>query len=436
MPGEIRGLKYIHDRYGSVPWSQLLQPAIELARDGFIVSEDFAAALDHSTRLYDFLTLDPVWAEDFAPHGVRVKQGDTMTRKRYARTLQGIATGGGDAFYKGPIAKAMINAIRASNGSMTLEDLKEYRVLSRRPIKITYRDFIVHGCSVPTSSPVVLSALNILEGYGVTSKEEHGLRIHRMDEAARFGFGQRSRFGDPNFVEGVTELESEMLSKRFAAKTRASISDYHTLNVSDYDPDGFEILNDHGTSQIVTADTTGLAFSLTTTINLFFGSRLMVPETGIIMNNEMNDFSVPNASNVFGYYPSPSNFIRPGKRSLSSISPMIAEHANGTLYSVFGASGGSRIITTVLQNALDILDSEMSVAEAVRQPRLHDQLLPNVAAFEETYDASTVEFMRDRGHNVTWVPTAGSSAQALRIVDGRFEAAGEPRQKNSAGLTA
>ena len=153
------------------------------------------------------------------------------------------------------------------------------------------------------------------------------------------------------------------------------------------------------------------------------------------MNDEMNDFSIPNISNVFGYYPSPTNFILPRKRPLTSISPIIAERKDGTLHSIFGASGGSHIITTTLQNALHILGSGMGVAEAVSQPRLHDQLVPNIAVFEEGYDVDTVNFMKGRGHNVTWASTAGSSAQAIRIIAGRFEAAGEPRQKDSAGLT-
>ena len=435
MPGELRGMQYIHDHYGMLSWSTLLQPAIKLARDGFVVSEDFAKAMDLSTQRYDFLTKDPVWAEDFAPRGIRVEKGDVMSRKRYARLLQAIADEGADIFYTGANGMAMIDALQRDNGSMVLKDLEKYQVLSRRPVSIDYKGITVHGCGVPASSSVVLSALKILEGYGDAEKDDHDLRIHRMDEAMRFGYGKRASFGDPYFVDGLAELEAEMLTEKFGVDTRSRISDRHTLNISDYDPEGFESLDDHGTSHVVTADASGMAFSLTTTVNLFFGSRLMVPETGVIMNDEMNDFSIPNVSNFFGYYPSPANYVRPRKRPLTSISPLIAENKNGTLHSVFGASGGSRIITTTLQNALHILDDGMSVAEAVRQPRLHDQLMPNVAIFEESYNAETVNFMKGRGHNVTW-GGAGSSAQALRIIDGRFEAAGEPRQKDSAGLTA
>lgn len=151
--------------------------------------------------------------------------------------------------------------------------------------------------------------------------------------------------------------------------------------------------------------------------------------------NHISDYSIPNISNVFGYYPSPANYIKPKKRSMSSITPIMAEYKNGTLYAVMGASGGSRIITTVIQNALDILHGGMSVHEAVKQPRLHDQLLPNQVTFEWDYNNATVDDMRIRGHNVTWGPAA-SSAQAIRIVNGCFEAASEPRQEDSAGLTA
>ena len=196
-----------------------------------------------------------------------------------------------------------------------------------------------------------------------------------------------------------------------------------------------------------------MAFSLTTTINLFFGSRVMVPETGVLLNNEMNgieqlfhcpqfpilfltstDFSIPNVSNAFGYYPSPANYARPHKRPLSSIAPIMVEHANGTLYAILGASGGSRIITATLQNVLHILDLNMSVKDALASPRLHDQLIPNQVTFEEIYNNATVAYMIGRGHNVTWISSAGSSAQAIKIMEGRFEAGGEPRQRNSAGL--
>lgn len=436
MPGEPKGLHYIHTKYGRLAWSAIFQPAIKLARDGFVITSDFSKAMDLVNRFYpfDFLSKDPAWAEDFAPNGTRVGAGDSITRKRYAHTLEAIATQGPDVFYDGPLANAIVQALQKSNGTMTMADLKEYEVVSRTPVEIRYQDFKLHACGAPASGAVVLSAMKVLEAYEDFGKDER-LSTHRMDEAIRFGYGKRASFGDPDFVNEMASLEAGMLNHTYAAETKAKISDKHTLNISDYDPHGFESHENHGTSHVVTADASGMAASLTTTVNLFFGSGIMVPETGVIMNNEMNDFSVPNVSNVFGYYPSPANYVKPRKRSMSSIAPIMADYANGTLFAVLGASGGSRIITAVIQNALNVLNWGLTVHQAVKQPRLHDQLLPNQVMFEWSYDNSTVEFMERRGHNVTWGP-AGSSAQAISIINGRFGAAGEPRQHDSAGLTA
>lgn len=178
-----------------------------------------------------------------------------------------------------------------------------------------------------------------------------------------------------------------------------------------------------------------MAISLTTTINLLFGSHLMIPETGIILNNEMNDFSIPGSSNAFGYVPSPANYVAPGKRPLSSISPAIVEHlANSSLYFLVGAGGGSRIITSTIQNLWHVLDQGLSASQALNQSRFHDQLIPNEVSFEYKYDNRTVAYMQDRGHNVSWISIAQSSAQAIRkLPNGTFEAAGEPRQMNSGG---
>lgn len=232
----------------------------------------------------------------------------------------------------------------------------------------------------------------------------------------------------------MKEYQEQMLSENATAEIRRKISDTTTHPVAYYDPDGIESLETPGTSHVVTADKSGLAISLTTTINLYFGSRVLVPETGVIMNNEMNDFSVPNATNSFGYIASEANYIRPGKRPLSSITPIIIDYPNGTLYISVGAAGGSRIITSTIQNVFHMLDQDMTAPEALKQSRLHDQLVPNTVSFEYSYDNRTTAYMKSLGHNVTWVAEGQSTAQALRrLSNGTFEAAGEPRQKNSGG---
>lgn len=439
--------------------------------------------MQFSTTGYDFLTKDPVWAIDFAPNGTRVDIGDILTRKRYADTLERIAEEGADIFYTGEMAEATVAAVRATNGSMTVRDLESYKIVRRAAVEVDYRGYRVVSCGAPACGAVVLSALKTAEGYeSFGAAENLNLSTHRLDEAVRFAYGERASLGDPDYAHGVPSFEAEMLSAAKAAKRRGRISDLHTLNVSAYNPDGFESLETHGTSHMVAADSSGLAVSFTSTINLIFGSQVMVPSTGVILNDQMNDFSIPRTKNEFGFVPSPSNYIRPGKRPLSSMTPTMVEHAgNGSLYYVVGAAGGSRIITATVQSLWGVLDRGMSAGEAMAQPRWHDQLVPNVVAFEwgdeegggdgdgdddstgaETeggedsaggkwlasraesgigtgkvrgYDNGTVAFMRSRGHDVRWVPPGYSSAQAVRrLWNGSWEAAGEVRQRDSAGL--
>jgi len=436
VPGELRGLQRLHSNYGSLPWQDLVSPAARVARYGFPVTADLVRYMNSATSgLTNFLVDDPNWAIDFAPNGTRLGLGDTITRKRYAATLETIAERGVDAFYSGPIAANTINALQLQNGTMTLADLQNYTVAIRDPASITYRDYKIHSCSAPSSGTVAMSIMKIIEGYpDIGQAAALNLSTHYLDEGMRFAYGQRTELGDPYFVPGMDQYQADMLSEETAAAVRARISPLHTLNVSAYDPSGFESLETPGTSAVVTSDVTGLSIALTTTINTLFGSLVLVPETGVIMNNEMNDFSVPGASNAFGYIPTPANYIRPGKRPLSSISPTIVEHADGTLYFATSAAGGSRIITAVVQQLWHVLDQNMTSAEALAQPRMHDQLVPNQVSFEYAYDNQTVAFMKSEGCNVTWVAPGQSTAQSLRrLANGTFEAAGEPRQGSAAG---
>ncbi|RMZ78224.1 hypothetical protein DV738_g4023, partial [Chaetothyriales sp. CBS 135597] len=441
VPGEVRGLQHLHDHYGHLPWKTVMAGAINLARFGWPVTHDLVNYMDLAIQAadppgYNFLVNDPAWALDFAPNGTLVGLGDIITRKRYANTLEAIANNGPDALYSGPIAATMIQTVQAKNGTMTLQDLADYSVAIRPVANINYRGYRLHSGSAPCSGAVVLSVLKVLEGYPdlFASEDKVNLSTHRMDEAMRFGYGERTDLGDPSFVANLSRYQEQMLSEATAAEIRSKISDYHTLNVSAYDPKGIESLDTPGTSHVVAGDAEGLAISLTTTINTFFGSQVIIPETGIIMNNEMNDFSIPGVSNAFGYIPSPSNYVRPGKRPLSSTSPTIVEFPNGTLYYVIGAAGGSRIITATIQNLIHVLDQNMTAPQALAQPRLHDQLIPNRVSFEYGYDNETVAFMQSLGHNVTWVGPGQSTAQGIRrLGNGTFEAAAEPRQLNSGG---
>ena len=415
----------------------MIQPSIDTARNGWTVNVDLVNYMIAATaRQEDFLSQDPTWAIDLAPNGTRLGVGDIITRKRYAETLETIANRGPDAFYSGPIAETMINALQQANGTMTLDDLRNYTVAIRKPAQIDYRGYKLTSCSAPSSGVVALAALNTVDGYSEFYHPDNvNLSTHQLDEAIRFAYGQRAQLGDPLFVPGLDRFQEGMLSPETAAGVRGKISDYYTLNVSAYNPSGLESLETPGTAHVVAADQSGMAITLTTTINLLFGSQLMVPESGIIMNNQMNDFSIPGSSNAFGFVPSPSNYVRPGKRPLSSISPTIVELLDGTFYYAIGAAGGSRIITSTIQNLVNVLDQNLNIYQALAEPRLHDQLIPNQVSFEYAYDNDTVAFMKARGHNVTWIAPGQSAAQGLRrLQNGTFEAAGEPRQRNSGGF--
>ncbi|OTB08933.1 hypothetical protein M426DRAFT_129475 [Hypoxylon sp. CI-4A] len=445
VPGELRGLEYAHKKFGALPWKEIVQPAAAVARDGFAVTEDLVRYMQFglSTTGWNFLVEDPSWAQDFAPNGVLVKSGDTMTRKRYAETLEQVAKHGADVFYKGPIAEATVRYIQENNGTMTLEDMADYDAIIREPVSISYRGLKLFSSGVPSSGAVCLSTLKTMEGYDAADTSTNtNLTLHRFDESMRFAYGAHQALGDPAFVPETPELEELMLDSAHAESVRRRIRDDKTQPVENYDPSQIYAPDSHGTSHVSVADGSGFAVSSTTTVNLLFGSLLMVPETGVVLNDEMNDFSIPGVRNEFGYAPSPANYVRAGKRPLSSITPVIVERpatsgsAAATLFAVAGAAGGSRIISATTQVLWHMLERDLSVKDAVAEPRFHDQLMPNVVAFEYGFDNATVASMRSKGHNVTWVREGFSAVQALRVLeDGTFEAAGETRQKNSAGLT-
>jgi gamma-glutamyltranspeptidase/glutathione hydrolase len=241
-----------------------------------------------ATTDYDFLTYDSTWAIDFAPNGTRLGLGDTMTRKRYANTLEAIAERGVDVFYKGAIANATIQALQKANGTMTLTDLANYTVAIRPTSNITYRGYKIFSGSAPSSGAVVLSALKIAEGFDMSTPSELNYSTHYLDEGMRFGYGQRTLLGDPAYFPNLTSYQQRMVSDGTAAALRAKINRTGTLNATAYNPDQYGILQDDGTSATVASDKSGLTIAMTSTVNLLFGSKLLVPETGVIMNNEMN----------------------------------------------------------------------------------------------------------------------------------------------------
>ncbi|KAF4443235.1 gamma-glutamyltransferase [Fusarium acutatum] len=437
VPGEVRGFEYAHKKYGSLPWKTVLQGAIKVAQDGFIVNADMARFIEKTIRdHHNFFVKDPSWAEDFTRNGQLIPEGETMTRRRYARTLQAIAEHGADAFYTGAFAESMVKTIQETNGTITLDDYKNYDVISREVLHTEYKGYDVYGISSPAGGAVSLNILNTMNGY-THQDEDRNTTLHIYIEAMKFAYGARLHLGDPDFVDGIPELEHEMLNATTAEKIRSKIDPRKTQKIEKYDPNGIYSSDGHGTSHVVTADGDGMAVSLTTTVNLIFGSFLMDPLTGVILNNEMNDFSIPGVPNEFGFAPAEANFIRPNKRPLSSCTPLIVSNKDGSLFAAIGAAGGSRIISATTQVAWRVLTSpSWSIKDAVREPRVHNQLIPNTLLVEKKFSSYDVPSLVERGHNITWVDEGLSTVQALtRDSAGVFEVAPEPRQKNSGGVT-
>lgn len=348
-------------------------------------------------------------------------------------TLERIAEEGADAFYTGSLAESMISAIQAANGTMTLADLQDYKAISREVLSTTYRGHTLNTAGIPSSGSVAVGILKTMEQYPLEDSSDVNLTVHRFSEAMRFAYGARLELGDPAFVPGAVEVEEGLMSQARARQTRKKILDNQTQPVDVYDPRGLYTSEGHGTSHFSAVDSDGMAVSMTSTVNLLFGAHLMDPVTGVIFNNEMNDFSIPGVPNQFGFEPSAANFIRPGKRPLSSITPFIITSPSSIV--AVGAAGGSRIISSTTQAIWHLIEHGMSLAQAITVPRLHDQLMPNHTTFEDGFNRGVVESMEGKGHEVVWVPPGKSAVQGVRDSSGVFEAVGEPRQKSSGGST-
>ncbi|KDQ59696.1 hypothetical protein JAAARDRAFT_175189 [Jaapia argillacea MUCL 33604] len=440
VPGEMRGWELLHQRHGQLPWHQLFEPAIDIARNGFLVNVDLANALSSS---YEFLTQDPLWAEVYAPNGTLLSLGDTVYRKRYANTLEKLSIYGADYFYKGELAVNTAEAAYSRGGILNTSDLANYTAIVRKPSNITYRNHRIFSTVAPSSGSVVLSALKIFEGYpGNASVADFAVNLttHRLIQATRFGYGQRTNFGDPAFTRNVSVLEQEFLLESTAAAARAKINDSQTYNALYYDTNNYLVVNDSGTSHIAVVDHTGMAVSLTTTVNLYWGSQIMTTD-GIILNGEINP-SRPGQTNSFGFAASPANYIAPGKRPQPSIASSIAEDlTTGEFTIATGSAGGSRIVTATLQNLHWYLDVGLQPAAAVNLARWHDQLT-NVTYFEIAapqlgmpgFDNSIVHYLAGLGYNVTYEDESGSTGHIIgRSLDGVFTAASDPRKPAGRG---
>ncbi|BEJ16362.1 hypothetical protein CspHIS471_0509670 [Cutaneotrichosporon sp. HIS471] len=444
VPGEVRAWKLLHDRHGSLPWEKLFEPAINVARNGFPVNYDMAQNLAESS----WMLQNENWSKVYAPHGTLLKEGDTVYSHSIANTLERIAREGPEVFYQNSdIADNIIKAIQSTGGIMTHDDLAGYNPILREAASISYRGKRIFSTTAPSSGAIVLSTLKIFEGLEepvAKTVESTYLATHFLVEANKFGYGQRATLGDPAFTSNVSTLEASYLTDEVAAAARALIPRNTTYPGTYYNPANYAPASrEGGTSHLAAVDGSGMAISLTTTVNLLWGSQVMTAD-GIILNNEMDDFSSPGSVNAFGFAANPINFIQPGKRPQSSIASSLVEDESGQVIMATGSAGGSRIITATLQELYNYLELGLNATECTGHPRWHDQLSgityfdapnPNNPIPLVGYDNGTVDYFRRLGYNVSYQsPRSSSTSHAIaRLPSGEWLAASDPRKPAGRG---
>ena len=395
VPGTVSGLEAARSRWGTLPRATLLAPAIALADGGFTLQQGDADMLQ---AVADAFRADPPTAAIFLNAGAPFQAGQSLVQKDLARTLRRISDHGADGFYKGPVAQALVQASQAGGGLISQADLDQYQTRELKPVECNYRGYGIVSAPPPSSGGVVICLmLNVLEGYPL---KDLGFRaaqaVHVQIEAMRHAYVDRnSLLGDPDFVRNPLD---RLLDKAYAAGIRAAI-DPAKAGVSQAIKPGVPPHEGSNTTHYSIVDRWGNAVAVTYTLNDWFGAKVTVPGTGVLLNNEMDDFTVkPGVPNLYGLVQGEANAIAPGKRPLSSMSPTIVTH-NGAPLAVLGTPGGSRIITAVLHTILNLVDYGMTVQEAVDAPRFHQQWLPDVT-FVEAFGLSpdTRRLLEAMGH--------------------------------------
>lgn len=425
VPGTVAGLTTALERYGTISLKRALQPAIELAENGFPVDEDLHNSLIDAK---DSMQYSPAsMAIFFKKGGVLYEIGELLVQKDLARSLKQIAESGSDAFYKWAIADKIVSDMKANGGLITKEDLAEYEAVIRKPVHGFYRGYDIYSMPPPSSGGVhLVQMLNILESYPIASLGHNTAQtIHLMAETMKLAYADRSKYlGDPDF--GSVPV-SELISKKYADELRGKIDvDKATPSqeISPGNPGKFGESKD--TTHFSVMDKYGNAVSNTYTLNLSYGAKITVSGTGILLNNEMDDFSAkPGAPNAYGLIGGELNSIEPGKRMLSSMTPTIVMR-QGKPFLVTGSPGGSRIITTALQVIMNVIDHDMNIAAATNAVRIHHQWLPDMLRVEEGLNGDTVRLLKEKGHNIAVQEAMGSAQSVMRIGD-FFYGASDPR---------
>ncbi|PZV10504.1 MAG: gamma-glutamyltransferase [Leptolyngbya sp.] len=442
VPGTVAGLAEVHRQYGKLPWKTVVQPAIALAKNGFMVTPKLAATIARNPTLQTNSAIRQI----FLPQGKPPEIGETLIQTDLAKTLSAIAQDP-RSFYTGSIATAIAQDMATNGGIVTQQDLQQYRPIWRAPVcgNVQFANRTARVCSMPPPSSGgvhLLQMLNLLSGSigGASLKTlgwHHPDALHWMVESMRIAYADRAQFlGDPDFVKVPV---AALISPAYADQRRLAIDLGKARPSSEVKPADPALLKQLSgkesadTSHLSVVDQAGNAVSLTFTVNLGFGAQVVAAGTGIVLNNEMDDFAIaPNTPNAFGLVGGTANAIAPRKTPLSSMTPTIVTE-NGQIRLVAGAPGGSTIITTVLQIVLNVLVYDMDARIAVTAPRLHHQWLPDKLMVEKNgFDPLTLAELRRRGHTIEERSGWGNATVILHTNDGWLEGAADPRGEGAA----
>lgn len=429
IPGTVDGLFKVHEKFGTLPFAELIQPAIDLANKGVIVTPKQAERLENYRHFFSevndtIIVLDYPW-----------KNGDTIKYAKLAKSLERIRDNGRDGFYKGETADLIVNYVQKLGGIITKVDLEKYNATWRKPIEFTYKNLKIISMSPPSSGGICMAQIfKAIEPYDVASYGHNSAKtIQLITEAERRAFADRSFYlGDPDFVKIPidTLISNKYIQQRMQdfSWDKASISS----SVSHGNIEGFE---SNETTHYSIVDKYGNAISATTTLNGAYGSKVYVSQGGFFLNNEMDDFSSkPGTPNMFGLIGAAANAIQPEKRMLSSMSPTIVEK-NNQFYMSVGAPGGSTIITSVLQTILNVYEFNFGMQEAVNAPRFHHQWLPDVITMEpKGFDSLLIENLQQKGYQIRQENSVilGKVDAVLRLPNGKLEGGADYRGDDSA----
>ncbi|XP_028133170.1 scoloptoxin SSD14-like [Diabrotica virgifera virgifera] len=405
VPGETRGYWILYNKFGGgVPWSALVEPTIKICEEGIEMNE---LTYNNVRDQIDVVRADPGLREIFINPATNqvYKKGETYKRVKLAQTLRVIAREGGNALHNGSLTKKFVADIKANGGIITAKDLADFKVEFLTPVNTTISGKQIYSVPLPGAGIIMTYILNILENYLPRNDHLSVKTYQRIVEALKYGYAMRSSLGDQDFVPGLDDLITKLSSKRYAADTRKKITDLKTFNEATHYGATFQSIQDHGTANLCVWGPNGDGISLTSSINYILGAGFVSESTGIILNDSMDDFSTPGLVNEYGYPPSPSNFIRPGKRPQSSMCPTIILDGRNDLFMVVGGAGGSKITSSVMQVILNRLYFNMDVESASGLQRVHHQLFPMTLDMEDEWiyeNPEIVKGLQSKGHNITF----------------------------------